>query len=1087
MSGNYIFNATTIPIDTKGHDCLELRMTGVPATTAGRYLYHPNDYCRWQRTVSNIPRGNVIDGRFKIQVNPLHLSILNNWAIKIEINDQHIYTIDSYTLRDNGMNSWQNYSAPKDIWLKSLSTVFTNPLYNRDTKIEIIWDHTTGAGGDVSYGWEDGPDIDYQQVLIDNVELYLKAQVQPQDVNLKMNNSIVYNKGYGKGIANITGNWNLPFGKDISVKFSSQGTGTYGGYEIDFVADLKYYVKKDNQKTFYEPDTDSLGSYFSVGNKSLVRWEAYGFVNTPTNYEVTRMRIEFPTDHTVSWVSSIKMGSNALSSCTQLSGAILIPTSTITKPSNPDGFWKIQTTSPNYCQQLNIYKNSTTVPSGNNWNAATSFYCGDYINITGKISASSVISNHITLTKAHLFIRFPDGNIWISVNQSANINSTGYFKFNFFRLPPNPPNYQVGEYEAIITWNNSFSLRGINETGVIYKKFTVIHDSVLQPEDGKYYIENVIDNGFLNIKVLFKDKEDNSLINNAIVYARNITSIVGYFSKSGLGTYLYEFDTKKAQAGNNTLRIFANASLYKNKAINITIDVIKQTILTVSTNYLNTPSNQNFTVLFNYTEFNSPNRGINTTDISTNWNNYTIKRISTGRYNLTCNPATYDSNIIHTLLFNIRKTKYELQSTAIRVFVSELASSIKLYVNKTLFTENSFYFAELFQQINITIKYQDISGNHLPSANVTLVEHGRLTEQPSLGQYYIVINATELGQGIDTLTILANKSQYDSRTTSFNVDISQRKTTYQIYLNNVNKTIDPTITVPITSQIKIKVKYFDISGNHVENASVSLSGQGINVGLSENKILKEFLATINTIQLYFGTKTLALDATKTNYEPITKNVKIIVRKIATEVTTTSGDSKFEIDPGEDFNMKIELNDLDFGGKVKDAEVSYNWELQDGDLEETDDGIYEATLANVPDGTYEITITVFKEGGLYEFEDYKITLIVKREEQQALLFLILFIVAVAVISGLAGYFVAYYYVLKYPKPVRKVRKYRRTLKRAKTPKSEIANREKAFSSTYKDYLNKSVYLKKEKIVQEKLEPRNILKMPLKKKLTKKIIK
>ncbi|MFW9898655.1 MAG: hypothetical protein ACFFDO_05285, partial [Candidatus Thorarchaeota archaeon] len=45
---------------------------------------------------------------------------------------------------------------------------------------------------------------------------------------------------------------------------------------------------------------------------------------------------------------------------------------------------------------------------------------------------------------------------------------------------------------------------------------------------------------------------------------------------------------------------------------------------------------------------------------------------------------------------------------------------------------------------------------------------------------------------------------------------------------------------------------------------------------------------------------------------------------------------------------------------------------------------------------------------------------------------------------------YQRVLKYPKPVRKIRKYRRSLKKTKMPKVEIIGREKAFSSIYSEY-------------------------------------
>ncbi|MFX0187820.1 MAG: hypothetical protein ACFE8A_08795 [Candidatus Hodarchaeota archaeon] len=63
-----------------------------------------------------------------------------------------------------------------------------------------------------------------------------------------------------------------------------------------------------------------------------------------------------------------------------------------------------------------------------------------------------------------------------------------------------------------------------------------------------------------------------------------------------------------------------------------------------------------------------------------------------------------------------------------------------------------------------------------------------------------------------------------------------------------------------------------------------------------------------------------------------------------------------------------------------------------------------------------------------------------------------LIAIAAIGGavcLGGYLVYYIRVLKYPKPVRKVRKYRRTLKRKKMPSVEIISRENAFNSIYRE--------------------------------------
>jgi len=61
-------------------------------------------------------------------------------------------------------------------------------------------------------------------------------------------------------------------------------------------------------------------------------------------------------------------------------------------------------------------------------------------------------------------------------------------------------------------------------------------------------------------------------------------------------------------------------------------------------------------------------------------------------------------------------------------------------------------------------------------------------------------------------------------------------------------------------------------------------------------------------------------------------------------------------------------------------------------------------------------------------------------------LLVFVSTAALVLG--GYFIYYYRVLKYPRPVRKVRKFRRTLNRSSAPNVLIMPRERAFKNSFK---------------------------------------
>lgn len=92
----------------------------------------------------------------------------------------------------------------------------------------------------------------------------------------------------------------------------------------------------------------------------------------------------------------------------------------------------------------------------------------------------------------------------------------------------------------------------------------------------------------------------------------------------------------------------------------------------------------------------------------------------------------------------------------------------------------------------------------------------------------------------------------------------------------------------------------------------------------------------------------------------------------------------------------------------------------------------------------------------------------KSTEEPFIFRILFIVALIVAVGLGGYLYLYQKILKYPKPVRKVRKYRFSLKKKKGPDVSIVGRERAFNAIYAGEFGKtSSFLKvkpKEQVIE-----------------------
>jgi len=89
---------------------------------------------------------------------------------------------------------------------------------------------------------------------------------------------------------------------------------------------------------------------------------------------------------------------------------------------------------------------------------------------------------------------------------------------------------------------------------------------------------------------------------------------------------------------------------------------------------------------------------------------------------------------------------------------------------------------------------------------------------------------------------------------------------------------------------------------------------------------------------------------------------------------------------------------------------------------------------------------------------------------------LFILASIAAATIAAYLIAYQTYLKYPVPVRKVRKYRKTLSKEKDPSVSIINRQNAFSKNYQKETSKTSKLLRGTPVNGKILREKMIKKP-----------
>ncbi|MHA1411579.1 MAG: hypothetical protein ACTSO4_03100 [Promethearchaeota archaeon] len=1060
MSGNYMDASAPV---SNSHDSLELRMDGERHNDTGspnwyRYRYDQNDRCWWETTF-HVPRGKLIDCILKFQVNPIHLISFNSWELIVSINSINVFSIGILNLKQMGQGTWHNFSIPMGIWTNT-SNVFTSTYLN-DSDVTIAFTLIYSATS-ASYGHEDGENRDYQQILIDNAELIFKAEALPSNLGLTLNNTAIQDNGWGKGRISINGDWSGGNDDLLDATFKASDVGLLGSYSVYLKTTLNLHTIKDTPETNYETNAASLGVNFKVQKNGLTNWYCYGSVEVPTRFEETLIHLRFSPDINITAVFEPQNPqTNILSQCDNSTpGLLIIPVNQIS--ATPDGFWKFKAISPNYCESLSIFNNIT-----GSWTLSNEFYSGQYINITAKIKSSTLTQGYIQNTKVKLSIRFPNGTIWSEKDQIASCDSNGIVRFTPFKIPNQPPFYIEGLYQAIIIWNNSYSSYGMNMTGVIHDTFKVIHYSTLVPEK-KYYPDNFKDS-VINLKVSFYDVITQKAIEKANVYVYDFKNpLKRYnFSEISPGFYLLEFNISGANYGNNSLTIYANSTYFENKLTTVVIELINRTILTVNDDFFeNVQFNTNFTVQLKYFD-NETGLGIDSAELSTDWNgDYNFIKISPGIYNLTCNASDpYIAGNLYSFNVHVNAYKYESQSITIRVFITELDSQISLKINGTEIKPNDVYVVEVWQKLNLTVYYKDAFGTFLNNATVKVIsnEYSKfLIENPTSKHYTILLDAGTFGQGIDNFLIYANKSNYKPNSLPFIIEIIERQTFYEIYINGINKTSDPTIDRYVNSMINLTIKYYDIVGNHISNALISLSGD-YSANLTENLALKQYSILINSSQLNIGVRLIKFTAYRPNYELQSDVIRIQVKRIEGLIEVTSGSQAITSLPGKSVTIKLTLKDSISNKTITGAMVNYSWIFGKGTLTEPgNNGTYFLTLNNLVDGSYTIIITAYYNDN-YSFESFEITLTVTRPSEEQQIFIIVLIISVIGAALIGTYLFLYLYIFKYPKPVRHIRKYRRTLKRAKGPRMEISEREKTIREAYRERIGKSFKILKSKAI------------------------
>ena len=565
----------------------------------------------------------------------------------------------------------------------------------------------------------------------------------------------------------------------------------------------------------------------------------------------------------------------------------------------------------------------------------------------------------------------------------------------------------------------------------------------------------------LNITILFRDSTTDAHLTGANVDLLG----VGNFSESGT-QFNFTLETDNLAKGINALTIISIKDNYKSKMIQFFIDVqeratyLRLFVEEVEIFNLDTTDTQfdellNITILYRDNIRDTHLTGANVDLLG--FGNFTE---IDSQFNYTINTNTLASGVNILTIF-AQFEGYKPQRIQFFINVEERNTRLSLYINSFPKSQGESIKVEANEQINITVYYvDDLTNNSLSGANIEFLGFGTLNQT---GLYYnITINSNNLEKGVNVLTLFAQLPNYQAISIQFIIEVVDRATQLQLLLNGEDVTSDPVFEIPIGNLLNVTVKYLDNqTGIGIPSALLQLIGEDLFQNITEDLLFNQYSIIIDSTNLLIGVKLFTIVASAPNYQINTIDLRITVKRVSTSIDTASGLIFVDINPNENFLIQIVLNNTDFGGPIKNATVTYSWANGQGVLTDSNnDGIYEATLNNIPAGSYLISINAYA-GENYDFrDDFEIVLNVIAPPGPDITIIIISLVAGVV--GLSVFFVLYQTRFKYPPKVRMMRKIRKKIGKGKKLKPLAVKTRDSIITNETERIKDILSIEKEKV-------------------------
>ena len=325
---------------------------------------------------------------------------------------------------------------------------------------------------------------------------------------------------------------------------------------------------------------------------------------------------------------------------------------------------------------------------------------------------------------------------------------------------------------------------------------------------------------------------------------------------------------------------------------------------------------------------------------------YTFTEIGSGKYIVTINTSQFSKIGRYVFVVNFTwEGNYPPQYEDVNnTFVS--------VVIRTRLTELRYTLPSVTRwgdNITILVRYIDLDlGIPIFTTNIS-------TDWPKYsvisypnGSYGIVLNTSVHDAGVYSLSIFANKTNYDPKQIILSIQLTKRN----MNLFASQQTISTVWGTPINISVYLNDS---ISGLSISDAIVNYSwvgGEGTFTSYNNGT----YAITLDTINASTGIYVLTITAIRDNYQTVLGQISIAISQVDTILV--ANETVISVYYGTNITIRVGYYTANGSAPLQNAYVSYSWEGGNGTLQEISPGIYEANISTtaLEVGAYTIYIS-----------------------------------------------------------------------------------------------------------------------------------